>query len=46
MFGIGLGLSLSKFGCMGWFMLIVIVLGVFFMFNFIKLFGFGVGWSD
>jgi CPA2 family monovalent cation:H+ antiporter-2 len=46
MFGIGLGLSLSKLGRMGWPTLIATALGAFFMLNFTKLLGLGVGWSD
>ena len=45
MFGIGLGLSLSKLGRMGWPTLIATGLGAFFMLNFTKLLGLGAGWS-
>jgi CPA2 family monovalent cation:H+ antiporter-2 len=45
MFGIGLGLSLSKLGRMGWPTLLATALGAFFVLNLTRILGFAVGWS-
>jgi len=45
MFGIGLGLSLSKLGRMGWPTLLATGLGAFLMLNLTQLLGLAVGWS-
>ncbi len=46
MFGIGLGLSISKFGRMGWATLIATGLGAFLMLNLTQLLGQVVGWTS
>lgn len=45
MFGIGLGLSLSKLGRMGWPMLLATGLGAFLMLNLTLLLGLALGWT-
>jgi monovalent cation:H+ antiporter-2, CPA2 family len=45
MFAIGLGLSLSKLGRMGWSTLIATGLGALLMLNMTKLLGFAIGWT-
>ncbi len=45
MFGIGLGLSLSKLGRMGWPTLLATGLGAFLMLNATQLLGLAVGWT-
>ena len=45
MFAIGLGLSLTKLGSMGWATLLATGLAAFFMLNLTQLLGFAVGWT-
>ncbi len=46
MFAIGLGLSISKLGRMGWPTLLATGLGAFFMLNLTQLLGLAVGWTS